>query len=101
MSTSKLSPAQSSVSATSSGGELQGRAVEGVRKPTSRRPITRLQQPEGPRSRQSVSGGSKKGVVTGRGMRPKLEVIDTRSSSLPGQRTKETPKTPSQEKSKT
>ena len=34
-------------------------------------------------------------------MRPKLEVIDSRSSSLPGLRTKETPKTPSQEKSKT
>ena len=32
---------------------------------------------------------------------PKLEVIDSRSSSLPGTRTKETPKTPSQEKSKT
>ena len=34
-------------------------------------------------------------------MRPKLEVIDSRSSSLPGLRTKETPKTPSQKKSNT
>ena len=34
-------------------------------------------------------------------MRPKLEVVDSRSPSLPGLRTKETPKTPSQEKSKT